>query len=221
MNTTEKTYLGDSVYASFDGHHIILTTENGLLSDPSNTIALDPSVRRALVDYERQLFEQPQEQRAVDAEINPKLQEHVMFAKQYASSHEAALKEKGVAYTAILKSLADIELHSVSMDTVDLNVCITGTKRDLTTLWSRLRKLGFRAPDNRPAVNAPEWSGRFLRNDALSIYVRFSSTVCRRVSTGRKIEIDEFEVVCDDDSSAEVAPDDEANIATKETGTAA
>lgn len=33
MTDTRKEYLGDSVYASFDGYHIILTTENGYPDD--------------------------------------------------------------------------------------------------------------------------------------------------------------------------------------------
>lgn len=38
----DKSYLGDSVYAGYDGYHLVLTTENG--SGPSNTIYLDPIV---------------------------------------------------------------------------------------------------------------------------------------------------------------------------------
>ncbi len=41
-----KDYLGDSVYADFDGYHIVLTTENGF--GPTNTIALEPEVLAAL-----------------------------------------------------------------------------------------------------------------------------------------------------------------------------
>lgn len=44
-----KDYLGDSVYADFDGYAIILTTENGL--GPSNTIVLEPEVFQALDRY--------------------------------------------------------------------------------------------------------------------------------------------------------------------------
>lgn len=35
----------------FDGYHIVLTTENGLPDDPSNTIALEPSVIQSLFEY--------------------------------------------------------------------------------------------------------------------------------------------------------------------------
>lgn len=52
METTvnvEKIYLGDSVYAAFDGYALTLTTENGL--GPSNTIVLEPKVYESLVKY--------------------------------------------------------------------------------------------------------------------------------------------------------------------------
>lgn len=44
-----KVYLGDSVYAVYDGHGIVLTTENGLPTDPSNRIYLEPSVVNAFL----------------------------------------------------------------------------------------------------------------------------------------------------------------------------
>jgi hypothetical protein len=54
--TTEtKTYLGDSVYAEFDGYMIVLTTNNGFADDPRNQIAMEPDVLRALDDFRQQL----------------------------------------------------------------------------------------------------------------------------------------------------------------------
>lgn len=47
----KKVYLGDSVYASFDGYHVILTTENGYPDDPRNTIAIDDEVYASLRDF--------------------------------------------------------------------------------------------------------------------------------------------------------------------------
>ena len=46
-----KDYLGDSVYADFDGYHVILTTENGHPDDPRNRIFLEPSVISGLQEY--------------------------------------------------------------------------------------------------------------------------------------------------------------------------
>jgi hypothetical protein len=45
----KKEYLGDSVYASFNGFMITLTTENGLA--PSNTIHLEPAVVTELMAF--------------------------------------------------------------------------------------------------------------------------------------------------------------------------
>lgn len=56
----EKRYLGDSVYASFDGYHVWLTTENGYDDDPQNRIALEPQVLEALnryVEYVKGFYE--------------------------------------------------------------------------------------------------------------------------------------------------------------------
>lgn len=52
-----KEYLGDSVYVEFDGYHMTLTTENGLPTDPSNRIHLDPAVQVALVSFIERLVE--------------------------------------------------------------------------------------------------------------------------------------------------------------------
>lgn len=41
-----KTYLGDGVYADFDGYGIILTTENGIRA--TNNIYLEPQCFEAL-----------------------------------------------------------------------------------------------------------------------------------------------------------------------------
>ena len=46
---SEKTYLGDGLYASFDGLGIELTTENGI--ETTNTVYLEPEVYGALVMF--------------------------------------------------------------------------------------------------------------------------------------------------------------------------
>jgi len=54
----KKQYLGDSVYAEFDGYGIWLSTENG--DDTHNQIYLEPVVLTALDDfraYSRKAFE--------------------------------------------------------------------------------------------------------------------------------------------------------------------
>lgn len=47
-----KKYLGDSVYVDIeDGGYIRITTENGLLTDPSNLIYLNFEVAKNLRDF--------------------------------------------------------------------------------------------------------------------------------------------------------------------------
>lgn len=54
-----KRYLGDSVYAEFDGCTICLTTENGdPVNDPSNEIWLEPEVLKALNRFVEELKEE-------------------------------------------------------------------------------------------------------------------------------------------------------------------
>ena len=50
-----KQYLGNSVYADFDGRGITLTTENGYPDDPRNIIYLEPQVLASLDEYKRHL----------------------------------------------------------------------------------------------------------------------------------------------------------------------
>ena len=68
--TTRKVYLGDAVYAEYDGYHIILTTEDGIRT--TNRIALEPSVYFSLRGY-------------VDEVILPAETERITKAKQEPS----------------------------------------------------------------------------------------------------------------------------------------
>lgn len=54
MPTSEPVYLGDAVYASFDGFQIWLRTSNGI--QVLDQIALDPSVYAALIRYAESIW---------------------------------------------------------------------------------------------------------------------------------------------------------------------
>ncbi len=56
-----KTYIGDSVYAEFDGYGVILTTENGYPDDPRNKIYLEPEVFDSLVEWLKMIEKQEME----------------------------------------------------------------------------------------------------------------------------------------------------------------
>ncbi len=82
--TDKKQYLGDGVYADFDGYHIQLTTENGV--DTTNQIALEPEVMTALERYVKGLCN----------EGDPKLD----------SPHVAGLVAEKEKYTAKINTIS-------------------------------------------------------------------------------------------------------------------
>lgn len=49
IRTMKKAYLGDGVYADWDGGRVILTTDNGI--EATNTIIMEPEVLVALERY--------------------------------------------------------------------------------------------------------------------------------------------------------------------------
>lgn len=53
MTTVEDRYLGDGVYASYDGYYIVLDLRG---QDNYTRIALEPTVMRALKDYEEHVL---------------------------------------------------------------------------------------------------------------------------------------------------------------------
>lgn len=51
-----KEYLGDAVYAEYDGYMIHLYTHNGI--HPTNSIYLEPSVTNNLLEYIKRLIKE-------------------------------------------------------------------------------------------------------------------------------------------------------------------
>lgn len=54
MNQNLKTYLGDAVYANFDGYHIVLTTEDGI--QVKDRIFLEDHVFSALCRFVERIY---------------------------------------------------------------------------------------------------------------------------------------------------------------------
>jgi hypothetical protein len=52
MGNNNSIYLGDGVYASYDGYHINLAVNH----HTNNVVALDPEVFKALIDYNNMLI---------------------------------------------------------------------------------------------------------------------------------------------------------------------
>lgn len=56
MIKTSKAYLGDGVYAEYDGFAIELTTENGI--EKTNSIVLEPEVITSFINYVNRIIEE-------------------------------------------------------------------------------------------------------------------------------------------------------------------
>ena len=54
-NQDRQVYLGDGVYASFDGYHIWLAVNH----HENQVVALEPQVLNALVEYAKRIFGAP------------------------------------------------------------------------------------------------------------------------------------------------------------------
>jgi hypothetical protein len=57
VSDEHASYLGDGVYATFDGYHIWLKTGSHRDHEATAQIVLEPGVFAALVDYQRKLVE--------------------------------------------------------------------------------------------------------------------------------------------------------------------
>lgn len=104
MNTSTKVYLGDSVYADFDGYHIVLTTENG--ADPSNTICLEPEVLDALSRYRDSL------NATQEVKIPARLQDCTRYSLAAANLAIVAINKGRSALAKVADQLSDsVELN--------------------------------------------------------------------------------------------------------------
>ena len=50
-------YLGDGLYVDFDGYQIILAANDRVRRSPTDTVALEPGVVQAFIDYVERLRE--------------------------------------------------------------------------------------------------------------------------------------------------------------------
>lgn len=193
---SEKTFLGDSVYAHCEYHtgDIVLTTINGYDDDPRNTIVLDRDVLAAL---DRFRAANPEQAETSTEDIDERLSDSFMNYEAAARVIRVNIIRNAAIYKQVLDAFEELKPVSCYADSSDLNISIAGSKTDLGNAWAVLRKLGFSAPSNRPEANQSEFRGTFINNDDVRVYLVFSSTVCRRVPTGKKIEVDEYEIRCD------------------------
>jgi hypothetical protein len=82
------------------------------------------------------------------------------------------------------------------------DISIAGDATVLGEIWGILRRNGFKPPEYRPTQNQPSFSGYFEHKDDedCRIWLSFSSTVCRRVAVGTRMEeVTIYETRCGDE----------------------
>jgi hypothetical protein len=111
----------------------------------------------------------------------------------------ALWKEKKEIFLPIVTKLAALEIEP-RFDG-DLNVSFAGDKHKLAAVFRILRLAGFATKSERPKANDSSWNGYFHNPDYETIWVWFTSSVCRRVQTGTRIEeVPIYETVCGDNT---------------------
>ena len=108
-------------------------------------------------------------------------------------------RKKAAAVLTALKR-AGIQIGHVYVDSCSYNVSITGTRADLDIVFGVLRRAGLK-PSSRPQEKKSYYSTFWHWDEESSNYlwVSFSSSTCKRVQVGTKMEeVPVYETVCED-----------------------
>lgn len=123
-------------------------------------------------------------------------------ARESARNINNIIKRDAKRVTEIIKSLqrAGINPISVHVDYSSYNVSITGTRAELDIMFGVLRRAGLkpgRRPEEKKTYYATFWY--WDESESEYIFVSFSSTSCKRVQVGTKMEeVPVYETVCEE-----------------------
>ena len=111
------------------------------------------------------------------------------------------IKRDSKRVTTICKALqkAGVNVVDVSVDGSAYNISITGPRADLDVMFGILRRLGLQ-PTSRPQEKTQYFSTYWTFEDTTDyIFVMFSSTSCKRVQVGTKMEeVPVYDTVCEE-----------------------
>jgi hypothetical protein len=102
-------------------------------------------------------------------------------------------------------------LHRLGIEpglSTDVDVSFSGDAHKLATVVRILRTSGFTTESARPKDGDTTWYARYTHPEcATSVWLYFTSSVCKRVKVGTKmVEQDVYEVQCGDGNLAEAFP---------------
>jgi hypothetical protein len=110
-------------------------------------------------------------------------------------------RKHGEMYRKVLAVLNKLKIDSLSanLDSYDLNISFAGGISEIGAVWGALRKLGLK-PEKHPGAAETYFTTRFRTeagDSGPSIYLAFSSTVCRQIQVGTKmVEVPVYETRC-------------------------
>jgi len=95
-------------------------------------------------------------------------------------------------------NLSDASSARMNCDSEEVNFYASGKADVLKEIFRAFRKLGYE-PSSRPeAKPQSNFTCYFSRDGRPTFYLSFSSTLCRRVKVGTKMqEVDVYETVCE------------------------
>lgn len=123
------------------------------------------------------------------------------YARDRARRIGQIIKRDNKRVATICKVLqkAGVNITDVGVDSSSYNISITGPRADLDVMFGILRRLGLQ-PTSRPQEKTQYFSTYWTFEDTTDyIFVMFSSTSCKRVQVGTKMEeVPVYDTVCEE-----------------------
>jgi mRNA degradation ribonuclease J1/J2 len=120
-------------------------------------------------------------------------------ARNNARAISNVIKRDRKRVEAICRALtkAGVNINYVNIDSSGYNVSITGSRADLDVMFGVLRRENL-TPDQRPAEKNTGYCC-FWRTEGFKLWVWFTSTSCKRVQVGTKLEeVPVYDTVCEE-----------------------
>ncbi len=121
-------------------------------------------------------------------------------AKRSWKQQRRLFKEHEADITEVVEEIDLSKASSARMDcdTEDVNFYVSGKTDVLKEVFRTFRKLGYE-PSSRPeAKPQSNFTCYFHKDGKPTFYLSFSSTLCKRVKVGTKMqEVDIYETVCE------------------------
>jgi hypothetical protein len=129
------------------------------------------------------------------------IQQANKYGRNRARRINQTIKRDSKRVTTICRALqkAGVNVTDVGVDSSAYNISITGPRADLDVMFGILRRLGLQ-PNDRPKEATQYYSTWWtFEGSADYVLVMFSSTSCKRVQVGTKIEeVPVYETVCEE-----------------------